>query len=205
MDLRELLGSTDVYLIDQFLKGRFAPPLRVLDAGCGSGRNLDYLLRTGCDVYAVDRSESAVRQTRKRAHRLAAALPDSNFRVESVEELGFQAGHFDLVISSAVLHFATDPAHFESMLTELWRVVRPGGVLFVRTASLEGLDGRLASLGKGHYRLPDGSDRYLVNDAMLLDWTERLGATLLEPLKTVFVSGQRSMASWIVSKPGGEA
>ncbi len=54
-ELVELFGEIDVYLFDQLLRGRITPGLRVLDAGCGGGRNLVYLMRAGCHVYGVDR------------------------------------------------------------------------------------------------------------------------------------------------------
>ena len=45
--LRAQFGAIDVYLFDQLLRGAIRPGMRVLDAGCGSGRNLVYLLREG--------------------------------------------------------------------------------------------------------------------------------------------------------------
>ncbi|MDX1578091.1 MAG: class I SAM-dependent methyltransferase, partial [Gemmatimonadota bacterium] len=46
-DLRETFGDLDIYLFDQLLRGRITPDMRVLDAGCGNGRNLIYLRRVG--------------------------------------------------------------------------------------------------------------------------------------------------------------
>ncbi|HLL48518.1 MAG TPA: methyltransferase domain-containing protein [Longimicrobiaceae bacterium] len=59
-ELRAWLGDIDVYLFDQLLKGRLATGMRVLDAGCGRGRNLAYLLRAGFQVCAVDQAPDAV-------------------------------------------------------------------------------------------------------------------------------------------------
>jgi SAM-dependent methyltransferase len=58
-DLQREFGAIDIYLFDQLLRGRIAPGLRVLDAGCGSGRNLVYLLRSGYEVFAADPDERA--------------------------------------------------------------------------------------------------------------------------------------------------
>jgi hypothetical protein len=52
----------------------------------------------------------------------------------------------------------------------------------------------------GRFRLPDGTTRYLVDEAALMDWTRRLGGRLLDPLKTTIVHGQRSMTTWVVRK-----
>ena len=54
INLQAWFGGIDIYLFDQLLKGRFVPGMRILDAGCGSGRNLVYFLRSGYEVFAVD-------------------------------------------------------------------------------------------------------------------------------------------------------
>ena len=50
------------------------------------------------------------------------------------------------------------------------------------------------------FRLPDGSERYLVDEAFLVRLTEELGGQLADPLKTTVVQNQRSMTTWIVRK-----
>src|SRR4029453_18776014 len=57
--LREQFGDIDVYLFDKLLRGRIVSGMKVLDAGCGSGRNLIFLMRAGFDVWGVDESEAA--------------------------------------------------------------------------------------------------------------------------------------------------
>ncbi|HEX8685895.1 MAG TPA: class I SAM-dependent methyltransferase, partial [Pyrinomonadaceae bacterium] len=145
-ELREWFGDLDIYLFDQLLKGRLAPGMRVLDAGCGGGRNLVFLLRSGYDVCAVDQSGEAVARVRSLAAALAPRLPADNFRVERVEGMSFDGDGFDFVISSAVLHFARDEAHWQAMLREMWRVLRRGGILFARLASSIGIEGRVERL-----------------------------------------------------------
>jgi len=48
--------------------------------------------------------------------------------------------------------------------------------------------------------LPDGTERYLVDEALLVDLTRRLGGTFLDPLKTTIVQNQRCMTTWVVRK-----
>src|ERR1700687_2768748 len=108
--LQEQFGQIDIYLFDQLLKGRISPGMRILDTGCGSGRNLVYLLREGYEVYAVDSDAHAVESVRSLAKRLASALPASNFRVETVEQMSFDDACADVVISNTILHFARDDA-----------------------------------------------------------------------------------------------
>jgi SAM-dependent methyltransferase len=199
-DLPALFGSIDIYLFDQLLKGRLQPGMRVLDAGCGGGRNLPYFLRHGFDVSAVDADPRAVADVRALADRLAPRLPPENFRVEPLEALTFEDGRFDAVLASAVLHFARGHAHFDAMVRGCWRVLRPGGLLFARLASSIGLEGRVAALGDGRFHLPDGSDRYLVSGEQLDALAAELRAEPLEPLSTVNVAGRRCMTTWCVRK-----
>ncbi len=201
-ELAELFGEIDIYLFDQLLRGRITPEMRVLDAGCGSGRNLVYLLRAGCEVYGVDREEENVNAVRFLAARLAPDLPASNFRVEAADSLSFPDGHFEAVIANALLHFAADGEHFEAILGEIWRVLAPGGVLFTRLATSIGIEDRVLPLGGGRFALPDGTERFLVDEAWLLEATERLGGQLLDPIKTTNVQNLRCMTTWCVRKVG---
>lgn len=200
MDLQATFGHLDIYLFDQLLRGRIAPGMRVLDAGCGGGRNLVYLLREGYDVHAVDEDPQAVHVVRDMAAALAPGLDVSQFRRETVEAMSWADATFDVVISNAVLHFARDDAQFEAMVREMWRVLRPGGLLFARLASSIGMTLPLVQLGGRRFILPDGSERYVVDERQLLQLTDALGGTLLDPLKTTVVQGQRSMTTWVVGK-----
>ena len=130
LSLQDLFGPIDIYLFDQLLKERISPGMRIVDAGCGSGRNLVYFLREGYEVHAADADARAVDGVRGLAQKLAPALPASNFRAEAVERMSFDDAFADVVVSSAVLHFARDDAHFEAMLQGTWRVLKPGGMFF---------------------------------------------------------------------------
>ena len=200
-DLQAQFGQIDIYLFDQLLRGRVPPGARICDAGCGSGRNLVYLLRAGYAVRAVDADPSAVAAVRSLAHTLAPQLPPDNFRVEPVEQTSFEDRSADVVISSAVLHFARDAAHFEAMLQECWRILDRDGVFFCRLASSIGIETRIRAVGSGRFVLPAGSARYLVTEAGLMDATARLGGELIDPLKTTVVQNQRSMTTWVLRKP----
>ena len=200
MDLREQFGSIDIYLFDQLLKGRITPPMSLLDAGCGEGRNLIYFLRHDFDVHAVDANPQSVEQVRLLASRLAPNLPAQNFLVADVADMPLPSEAFDLVISSAVLHFANDAKHFDEMLDEMWRVLKVEGMLFARLASSIGIEKLIEPTGSGRYLLPDGTERFLVNEEMLSAATDRLRARKIEPLKTTNVENLRCMTTWVVRK-----
>jgi tellurite methyltransferase len=198
--LQEQFGHIDIYLFDQILKGRIAPGMRILDAGCGSGRNLVYFLREGYEVYAVDAERAAVESVRALARGLAPALPDSNFRAEAMEAMSFAEGCADVVVCNAVLHFARDDEHFDAMVRGCWRVLKPGGMFFCRLGSTIGMENQVRRVGGRRYWSPDGSERYLVDEALLVAMAERLGGELAEPLKTTVVQNQRSMTTWVLRK-----
>jgi SAM-dependent methyltransferase len=199
-ELSEQFGDIDIYLFDQLLRGRIAPPMRDIDAGCGGGRNLVYFLRNGFDVAACDRDQIAVESVRALASRLAPHLPDANFRVEAVEAMSFPDASADVVLASAVLHFAENDAQFDAMVRSTWRVLKPGGMLFARLASSIGIEQQVQRIDGRRHRLPDGSDRYLVDAPMLTAMTSQLGGELLDPIKTTVVQDQRSMTTWVMRK-----
>jgi SAM-dependent methyltransferase len=200
LDLREWFGQLDIYLFDQLLKGRLQPEMKSLDAGCGGGRNLVYFMRSGYQVFGVDNSPAAIAEVRQLAKSLSTELAVENFRLESVERMSFADESFDAVISSAVLHFASDEDHFQSMVMEMWRVLKRGGIFFARLASTIGIETRVRHLEGRRYHLPDGSDRFLVDEQMLLSMTETLGGALIEPIKTVNVQNLRCMTNWYLRK-----
>ena len=195
-ELRSWFGEIDIYLFDQILRGRFDERPRVLDAGCGDGRNLPLFLRRGFTCYGIDSDALAINRVRELAARLAPGLPADNIRVGQIDALPWDDGSMDAVICSAVLHFAEDEAHFGRMLTELWRVLAPKGLLFVRLASNIGLEAEIGPIGGRRVRLPDGSVRFVVDENMLMGWTQQLGGHLLDPLKTTIVQRQRCMTTW---------
>jgi tellurite methyltransferase len=199
MSHKDEFGDIDIYLFDQLLRGRIVGGMQVFDAGCGGGRNLVHLLRQGYEVCGNDANAAAIAQVRALAASLAPAR-QHDFRAEAIENTSFPDRHADVVIASAVLHFARDSAHFEAMLRQLWRVLRPGGMFFARLASTIGIADAVTPLGGGRFRLPDGSDRFLVDAAMIEESTASLGGVLLDPIKTTVVHRQRSMTTWVAAR-----
>jgi hypothetical protein len=86
------------------------------------------------------------------------------------------------------------------MVQEMWRVLKPGGIFFARLASTIGMEDKIRQIAGRRYHLPDGSDRFLVDERMLLATTKDLGGEWLEPLKTVVVQNLRSMSNWVLRK-----
>ena len=198
-ELRTQFGDIDIYLFDQILRGRFDTRTRVLDAGCGEGRNLIYFLQHSFTCFCVDEDPTAIQLIQQTAARLAPQLPPANFVVASIDRLPHADGSMEAVIASAVLHFARDEAHWTGMVQEMWRVLAPNGLFFARLASHLGIEPLVGPAGRV-VRLPDGSSRFVVDEAMLLTWTERLGGRLVDPIKTTNVQQQRCMTTWCAIK-----
>lgn len=198
-DLRHAFGDLDIYLFDQILRGRFDRRRRILDAGCGSGRNLPFFLQHDFDVYAIDADAAAIASVRRLAAGLNPAITPDQIQVGSLDSMPWPAGSMDAVICSAVLHFAPDDAAFAAMVREMWRVLAPGGLFFARLATSIGLERRL-SAATGRVQLPDGTERFVVDERALLDWTHALGGRLADPIKTTNVQNMRCMTTWVVEK-----
>ena len=199
MDVQEQFGQIDIYVFDQILRRNIAPGMRILDAGCGYGRNLIHLLREKTEIFAIDANPAAVEHVRRLSKSLNSSLPDENFQVSLVETMPFPDDFTDVVICNSVLHFARSEDHFQSMLAELWRVLRPGGLLFCRLGSRIGMN--FMPVGNDLFAMPDGQNWFLVDEQKLMSLTASMKAVLVDPLKTTIVQNHRCMTTWVVRKP----
>lgn len=193
--LREEFQGMDIALIDQVLKGRFEGKTKLLDAGFGSGRNFLWFHKNGYDVHGIDSSAEVLAQLKEH-------IPESdqNFKHEKLEDLGYPDAHFDIVLCSAVLHFATDHANFHDMFGQLVRVLRSGGILFIRMASDIGLEPKPVISEDGIALLPDGTYRYLLTRSKLGEMLGNHALVFAEVLKTVNVDDKRSMTTLVLQK-----
>ncbi len=199
LSVQEQFGQIDIYVFDQILRGNIAPGMRVLDAGCGYGRNLVHLLREGCEIFALDADADGVAHVRQLSASLRTSLAAENFQVGFIERMPFSDGFADVVICNSVLHFARDDRHFRSILAELWRVLRPGGMLFCRLGSRIGMD--FERVRGNVFVVGDGSEWFLVDEEMLLELTSReMNGLLVDPLKTTIVQDYRCMTTWVLRK-----
>jgi SAM-dependent methyltransferase len=198
LTVQDQFGQIDIYVFDQILRGNIAAGMRIVDAGCGYGRNLVHLLREGAEIFGVDANPEAIEHCQALAAMLHPELPAQNFRVGELDKMGFADGFADVVICNSVLHFARDEQHFLAMVTELWRILRPGGMLFCRLGSRIGMDFERI---RGHvYRIGDGSEWFLVDEAALLQMTKQMNGVLVDPLKTTIVQDYRCMTTWVLRK-----
>lgn len=200
--LNKLLGNIDIYLLDQILKGRFTKGMKILDAGCGEGRNCIYFLQTGYRIFGVDSNPIAIQMAQTYARTIDEKFDIHRFQHATVEDMPFHKGAFDAVISSAVLHFAKNTNHFFKMLDEMMRVLKPGGIFFLRMTT--GHFSEISpDLGEGVYLLPDNSERFLLTDELLGQVINKYQLEYLDHPKSVLVYGQRGMGVFVFKKKEG--
>ena len=184
-EINQGIGNPDLYLLDQILKGRFEGKKRVLDAGCGEGRNMTYFIKNGCDVYGIDNNPLAIRML----HMMYKSIPKQNFMVGDIGSLPWKYGFFDVVICSAVLHFARDQETFDKMMTEMSRVLAPGGLMFIRMATSVGIKNS-----------DDHTFSYLLSYEEALHLPSKYSLEWVEPFKTVVVEQKRSMGTLMLAR-----
>ncbi len=184
-DCNNIFGNIDIYLLDQVLKGRFGGKPKLLDAGCGEGRNLKYFVYNSFEVYGNDVNPLAIKMTRM----IYKSIPTEHFIESSIEDLDFNVGSFDAIICAAVLHFANDEAHFKIMLQKLSVLLKQDGILFIRMAT---------NVGLNKNAIPDFP--FILEKEKIGSTFSAVGLSFIEPWKSVSVEGQRSMGTFILSK-----
>jgi ubiquinone/menaquinone biosynthesis C-methylase UbiE len=194
--VQTLLGQTDIYLIDQIMKGLYKPNDLILDAGCGSGRNLHWFLQNEFHINGIDLSELAIQELKDKYPLLA----EGSLLVSAIENTSFPDNYFDHIICSAVLHFANSTGHFNVMLSELVRILKPGGTFFVRMASDIGIADKVELFADGVYKIPDGSTRFLLTRSLLAACMLQNNLSFAEPLKTTNVDDLRCMSTLLLQK-----
>jgi ubiquinone/menaquinone biosynthesis C-methylase UbiE len=195
IQLKDQIGNMDIYLLDQILKERYLKDQIILDAGCGSGRNIKWFYNNFYTIFGIDNNANKIDELRKQYNKQS-----DNFKVNSVENLSFENDSFHHIICNAVLHFAKNEDHFFNMFSELTRVLKSKGSLFIRMASIIGIEDKVIHLGNGVYTLPDKTKRFLLTKSLLDKITKKYYLSFLEPLKTVNVNDKRCMTTLVLQK-----
>jgi len=194
--LQQLTGNTDIYLLDQIMKGRYSENDLVLDAGCGLGRNLHWFIFNQIKCFGIDIDAIAIEEV---SHHYPD-FPKDHLLIGPIENMPFKNCSFDHVISSAVLHFAESYLQFDAMIHEMVRVLKPEGSLFIRMTSDIGIENSIIPISDGVYYVPDGSTRFLLTRAMLQKLLNKHPIVLIEEVKTVNVNDIRCMTTLVFKK-----
>ncbi|MDC9723797.1 MAG: class I SAM-dependent methyltransferase [Urechidicola sp.] len=194
-NLKSTIENIDIYLLDQILKERYLKNSCILDVGCGSGRNLKWFYNNDYTIYGIDISIDDITYTKEKYKEQS-----NHFSVQSVDSLNFEDNKFDHIVCNALLHFAQNEIHFTKMFSELVRVLKSKGTIFIRMATLEGMEKYATHISEGRYHLPDGTDRFLLTTDLLNKTLKQFNLNLLEPIKYINVDNKRSMATFILQK-----
>jgi SAM-dependent methyltransferase len=162
------------FVLDQPMMDRVALRTHAcaLDVGCGEGRFCRMLQARGIRTVGIDPTEALLA-------RAIALDPAGDYRVGVGERLDFEDRSFDLVVSYLSL---VDIAQLRTALTEMARVLRPGGSLLI--ANLTGFTTAGMAFGG---RRPRGADRragYLDEHASRVSWREMRIENWHRPLET---------------------
>lgn len=129
------LPSKALTLFSELLQ--FQNGLKVLDAGCGIGRNAVYLALKGCEVHAVDFSDAALHQLDLLARQERVDQKLTSYKSLLEEPFPFEDNSFDLVLDSYVFCHFTDTNLKLHYREELHRVTKPGGAIFSSLFSVD--------------------------------------------------------------------
>ena len=193
--LKENIEGIDIYVLDQILKNRYQSKDKILDVGCGNGRNLKWFYNTGFEIHGTDINKERLQHCKE-----VYPLQKEHFIFSMVESMPYESNCFNHIICNAVLHFAEDLSHFLKMFEELLRILKPGGSLFIRTASNFGLENQGILISNGIYELTDGSTRFLLTQEILNMLLNHKHTSLLENIKTTIVYKKRCMTTLVIQK-----
>ena len=195
-DLNYLLGNIDLYLLDQILKGRYEPTMRILDAGCGEGRNAHYFIRTGYDIWGIDQYPTALRLLRLTGKSLHPDFDPEKFVQADLTDIPFSDRSFDALIACSVLHFAHNEATFRQIVDELCRVLKPSGSLFIRMATSIGQTTTTSSV----HQPSDDKPPFLLTQPLLDHLIEHYSFNWLEPLRIEHIADRMPQAVLMLEK-----
>ena len=191
-NIADIVGNTDIYILDQIMKERYSEGQKILDAGCAEGRNLKWFYLSNFDIYGIDTSNDRLETAKQQYHKIA-----QNFTTGSIENLPYEKATFHHVLCSAVLHFAHSEKHFFTMFTELIRVLKPKGTLFIRVASNIGLDGNTPYLKESH---TNREGTFFISREIIESLMTDFSIELLDPVKTTNVQDKRAMTTLVFQK-----
>jgi SAM-dependent methyltransferase len=198
--INKAVGNMDLFLMDQLLKGRFENGVKILDAGCGEGRNLFYFINNDYDVYGIDRNPGAIQMLRYVAKTKNKNIDAERFQIGNIEHLPYPDNFFDLIMCISVLHFSDDLKQYYRMLSEISRVLKKEGILFVRMDSLIGLSESFAQVDGGKYVLQDGTLRFFADYDLMEETNRRCGLEWLEPFRVVLEQGRPGVTVQLMKK-----
>ena len=181
--------------MDLILKGNVNPSSRVLDIGCGEGRNGIYFIQNGYEYHGWDTDESKISLLEYLSKSIIGAkvtFEIQDFRRASSNET------YDLIICSRVLHFAESEEDFYEMWKKLTSLLSSGGIIYLSMDSvIETSIGKRLESGKVEF--PDGKIRFTLTKELYVEIKK--GFEEIEPLRTLVHHKERAQSFLCLDTP----
>ena len=152
---------------------KIAPGLSLLDVGCGAGQLVIPAARAGINATGIDIATNLIQHALDRAKKEGIT---AQFDEGDAEQLPYADGSFDVVISLIGAMFAPRP---DKVASELARVCRPGGQLYMANWTPSGMVGQMFKHVAGHVPPPPGitppplwGDEATVQDRLVEGFTD---------------------------------
>ncbi len=168
------------YWTDYFTGITTPETIRVLDLGCGGGRNTYMLMSYGFDTYGCDLHLGMVSATREKVKGLIGH-EEALLRIiqANMLKLPYDNSSFDVVLANGVYHNTSSVEEFEAAITETVRILKPGGVLCLNVFTDEMVDPKLIRQELPHlYITPDNLDMILLSIGRIVEIFEGNGLVI---------------------------
>jgi 2-polyprenyl-3-methyl-5-hydroxy-6-metoxy-1,4-benzoquinol methylase len=190
--LNSALGNADLILVDQILKNRFHKQMRILDAGCGEGRNMVYFIKNDFRIYGIDANADAVKLAKLYCRSLSNTFEVENIQNFTIEQNPFPDHFFDAIICLNVLHSAKNQNDFFLWFEQLIRMLHSGGFLLLSLQSQIGVS--------QNHQQDDPDDRnnmrnenfYLLTENVLQEILKLDYLKTIENTKTILIDNKKS-------------
>ncbi|MEM6735448.1 MAG: methyltransferase domain-containing protein [Bacteroidota bacterium] len=184
-DINNYFGDMDLFLIDAILKGKIPQEGKVLDIGCGEGRNGIFFINEEYEYLGIDQNASRISLIDYLSKSSKTAI--ARFQVGRMQEIDLSE-EFDVIICSRILHFAENEQDFQLIWRNIVQHLNTQGVLYFSMDSAM-IGQEVKAKGNGKYEFQDGHISYALNPS-LYEYMLK-GFSELEYLKTVIYNNKR--------------
>jgi 2-polyprenyl-3-methyl-5-hydroxy-6-metoxy-1,4-benzoquinol methylase len=190
--LNSALGNADLILVDQILKNRFHKQMRILDAGCGEGRNMVYFIKNDFRIYGIDANADAVKLAKLYCRSLNNTFEVENIQNFTIEQNPFPDHFFDAIICLNVLHSAKNQNDFFLWFEQLIRMLHSGGFLLLSLQSQIGVSQNHQQDDPNGRNNMGNENFYLLSENVLQEILKLDYLKTIENTKTILIDNKKS-------------
>jgi len=190
--LNSALGNADLILIDQILKNRFHKQMKILDAGCGEGRNMVYFIKNDFRIYGIDANVDAIRLAKLYCRSLNNTFEVENIQNFAIEQNPFPDHFFDAIICLNVLHSAKNQNDFFLWFEQLFRMLHSRGFLLLSLQSQIGVSQNHQQDDPNGRNNMGNENFYLLTENVLQEILKLDFLKTIENTKTILIDNKKS-------------